>query len=396
MNKLKIDALDVNGKRVLTRVDYNVPLDDECRVTDDLRIRRSLPTVSHILDNGGTPVLMSHLGRPKGKVVDSMRMKPVAGVLQDLAGVEVSAFSEAVGPAVKDGLPAGGEKKIALLENLRFSPGEKANDPEFSAALAELGDLYVNDAFGTAHRAHASVVGVPSFFGPGKAAAGFLMAKELDYFRKVLDEPRRPVAAVLGGAKVADKLPLVKNILDIADMILIGGGMSYTFLKALGCGIGDSMLEEESLGEAEEALAEAEKRGVKVLLPVDHVCADAFEEDAGKRTIEGDIPDGWMGLDIGPSTISLYIGALKSTGTVLWNGPMGVFEWDLFSTGTRAVAEAVAAMDVISVVGGGDSAAAAKLFGLEEKFSHISTGGGASLELLEGKVLPGIAALPEA
>ncbi len=396
MNKLKIDALDVNGKRVLTRVDYNVPLDDECRVTDDLRIRRSLPTVSHILDNGGTPVLMSHLGRPKGKVVDSMRMKPVAGVLQDLAGVEVSAFSEAVGPAVKDGLPAGGEKKIALLENLRFSPGEKANDPEFSAALAELGDLYVNDAFGTAHRAHASVVGVPSFFGPGKAAAGFLMAKELDYFRKVLDEPRRPVAAVLGGAKVADKLPLVKNILDIADMILIGGGMSYTFLKALGCGIGDSMLEEESLGEAEEALAEAEKRGVKVLLPVDHVCADAFAEDAGKRTIEGDIPDGWMGLDIGPSTISLYIGALKSTGTVLWNGPMGVFEWDLFSTGTRAVAEAVAAMDVISVVGGGDSAAAAKLFGLEEKFSHISTGGGASLELLEGKVLPGIAALPEA
>ena len=396
MNKLKIDALDVNGKRVLTRVDYNVPLDDECRVTDDLRIRRSLPTVSHILDNGGTPVLMSHLGRPKGKVVDSMRMKPVAGVLQDLAGVEVSAFSEAVGPAVKDGLPAGGEKKIALLENLRFSPGEKANDPEFSAALVELGDLYVNDAFGTAHRAHASVVGVPSFFGPGKAAAGFLMAKELDYFRKVLDEPRRPVAAVLGGAKVADKLPLVKNILDIADMILIGGGMSYTFLKALGCGIGDSMLEEESLGEAEEALAEAEKRGVKVLLPVDHVCADAFEEDAGKRTIEGDIPDGWMGLDIGPSTISLYIGALKSTGTVLWNGPMGVFEWDLFSTGTRAVAEAVAAMDVISVVGGGDSAAAAKLFGLEEKFSHISTGGGASLELLEGKVLPGIAALPEA
>lgn len=396
MNKLKIEQLDLKGKRVLTRVDYNVPLDDSLNVTDDLRIRRSLPTVNYILEKGGTPVLMSHLGRPKGKVVDAMRLTPAAKRLEELTGVPVVKCDETVGEQVKAGLPAGGEKKIAVLENLRFNPGETKNDPEFSKALAELGDVYVNDAFGSAHRAHASVVGVPELFGPGKAAAGFLMGKELDFFSRALDDPQRPVVAILGGAKVKDKLPVVKNLLERVDKIIIGGGMSYTFLKSMGTSIGNSLFDEESMGEAEATLAEAREKGVEIILPVDFVAADGFKEDANHKIIEGSIPDGWEGLDIGPASMSLFCQALEGAKTILWNGPVGVFEWEAFTTGTRVVAECVANMDALSVVGGGDSAAAAKKYGLEEKFSHISTGGGASLELMEGKVLPGVAALPEA
>jgi phosphoglycerate kinase len=395
MKKVKIEDLKVLEKRVLTRVDYNVPLNDKLEVTDDLRIRRSLPTVQHILDNGGTPVLMSHLGRPKGKVVDGMRMNPVAARLEELTGVPVVKFDETVGPTVKKGLPKGGEKKIALLENLRFHEGETKNDEQFAAELAELGDLYVNDAFGTAHRAHASVVGVPKIFGPGKTAAGYLMAKELDYFARILERPDRPMVAILGGAKVSDKIPVVKNLFGLVDQVLIGGGMAYTFLKVIGAKVGKSKVEDASLAAAEETLAQAREKRVEIMLPVDHVVADAFKEDANHKVVDADIPGGWMGLDIGPATVSLYTDTLRRARTVLWNGPLGVFEWEAFSTGTRNIAEAVASMDVVSVVGGGDSAAAAKRFGLEDKFSHISTGGGASLELLEGKILPGIAVLPD-
>jgi len=394
MNKLKIDALEMKGQRVLTRVDYNVPLSDSLEVTDDLRIRRSLPTVAFILVQGGTPLLMSHLGRPKGKVVDSMRMNPVAQKLEALTGVPVVKFDAAIGSEVRSGLPSGGEKKIALLENLRFNPGETENDPEFAEGLADLGDLYVNDAFGTAHRAHASVVGVPKLF-PGKAAAGFLMAKELTYFQQVLDQPARPMMAILGGAKVSDKLPVVKNLMGLVEKVLIGGGMAYTFLKAAGVAVGASLVEEESLGAAMAALDEAQAQGVEILLPVDHVVANDFKEDAEHRVVDGEIPKGWMGLDIGPATLSRFLEALSAAKTVLWNGPLGVFEWEAFSAGTRGVAEGVAGSDLISVVGGGDSAAAAKRFNLEDKFSHISTGGGASLKLLEGKVLPGLEALSE-
>ncbi|MBU0755411.1 MAG: phosphoglycerate kinase [Planctomycetes bacterium] len=396
MNKRKIEDLDLKGKRVLTRVDYNVPLNEKLEVTDDLRIRSSLATVNHILEHRGTPVLMSHLGRPKGKVVDSMRLAPVAAKLEELTGVPVKMMKETVGTEVKAGLPKAGERKIVLLENLRFNEGETTNDPVFSKALSELGDVYVNDAFGTAHRAHASVVGVPGHFAKDRAGVGFLMAKELDYFRKVLENPDKPMAAILGGAKVSDKLPVVKNLFGLVDQVLIGGGMAYTFLKVIGCRVGASKVEEESLDAARETLTEAKKRGVEILLPVDHVVADAFKEDAKHQVVDADIPDGWMGLDIGPATVSFFINALRRAKTVLWNGPLGVFEWEAFSSGTRLVAEFVARREIVSVVGGGDSAAAAKRFGLEDQFSHISTGGGASLELLEGKVLPGIDALPDA
>jgi len=393
MNKLTIEGLDLKGKRVLTRVDYNVPLDENLNVTDDLRIRRSLPTVNYVLEHGGTPVLMSHLGRPKGQTVESMRLDPAAKKLEELTGIPVVKFDEIFGPDVKARLPSGGEQKIAMLENLRFNPGETKNDPEMAAGLAELGDLYVNDAFGAAHRAHASVVGVPSHFGPGKAAAGFLMAKELDYFSKILNNPEKPMVAVLGGAKVADKLPVVRNLFGLVDQVLIGGGMAYTFLKVQGVNVGDSKVEEESLENARQTLIEAEEKGIQILLPIDHVVADKFAENAEAKVVDGHIPDGWMGLDVGPATVSHFLKTLEKAKTVLWNGPLGVFEWEAFSSGTRAVAQGVANMDIVSVVGGGDSAAAAKRFGLEDKFSHISTGGGASLELIQGKILPGLDAL---
>lgn len=395
MKKMGIRDLDLHGKRVLTRVDYNVPLDDVLNVTDDLRIRRSLPTVEYILEHGGTPVLMSHLGRPKGKVADSMRMDPVARRLEELTGVPVIKMDETVGDTVKQALPQGGERTIVLLENLRFNEGETKNDPAFAAQLAELGDVYVNDAFGTAHRAHASVVGVPELFDPDKAGAGFLLAKEIEYFGQVLENPDRPMVAILGGAKVSDKLPVVKNLCSIVDQVIIGGGMAYTFLKAIGVEVGDSRVEEESLDAARETLTEAKNMGVEILLPVDHVVADAFKADADHNVVDGHIPEGWMGLDIGPATVALYLETLSRAKTVLWNGPLGVFEWEHFSAGTRAIAESIASMDAVSVVGGGDSAAAAKQFNLEDRFSHISTGGGASLELIEGKVLPGLAVLPE-
>jgi phosphoglycerate kinase len=395
MVKLSVTDLKVKGKRVLTRVDFNVPLDDKGRITDDLRIRSALPTIEHILKKGGTPVLMSHLGRPKGEVVDAMRLAPVAKHLGKLLGVKVKALDETVGEAVEKALPAAGEKAVALLENLRFNPGETKNDVDFAAALARLGDVYVNDAFGTAHRAHASVAAVTKHFQPDKAAAGFLMMKEIEVFAKILEKPDRPMVAVLGGAKVADKIPVIDNLLAIVDKIVIGGAMAYTFLKAMGQDVGASRLEEESIPLAEAALVKAREKDIPVLLPIDHVAADSFAEDAPWRVVPGAIPNGWMGLDIGPATIDGYLKALADAGTVLWNGPMGVFEWENFSAGTRALAEALAASKCMSVVGGGDSAAAVKLFGLADRFGHVSTGGGASLEMMEGKTLPGIAALSD-
>lgn len=395
MNKLSVTDLDLKGKRVLTRVDFNVPLDKSGSITDDLRIRRALPTIRHILDSGGTPVLMSHLGRPKGKVVETMRLDPVARRLEELVGTPVLKLDEIAGEAVEKALPPGGEKRIALLENLRFDPGETKNDADLAAALAHLGDVYVNDAFGTAHRAHASVEAVTRHF-EGDSAAGFLMAREIEVFTRVLGDPARPMAAVLGGAKVADKIPVIEKMLDLVDKVVIGGAMAYTFLETMGQAVGSSRVEKESLELAEAALARAAEKGVEFLLPVDHVAALSFEEDAEWQTVSGDIPDGWMGLDIGPATIGLYLAALAGAGTVIWNGPMGVFEWENFATGTRAVAEALAGSDCFSVVGGGDSAAAVKRFELQDRFSHVSTGGGASLEMMEGKTLPGIAALSDA
>jgi len=393
--KLKVTDLDVSGKRVLIRADFNVPLDANLAITDDLRIRAALPTIEHVLAQGGTPVLMSHLGRPKGKVVDTMRLDPVAARLEELLGVPVLKLDETVGEAVEAALRAGGQKRVVLLENLRFNEGETKNEVAFAAGLARLGDLFVNDAFGTAHRAHASCAAVTELFQPDRAAAGFLLMKEIDVFGKILSEPDRPMVAVLGGAKVADKIPVIENLLNVVDKVIIGGAMAYTFLEVMGSGVGASRVEAESRVLAGAALDKAAEKGIEILLPVDHVAADSFDEGAEWQVASGAIPEGWMGLDIGPATIDLYLGAITEAGTVLWNGPMGVFEWESFAAGTRALAEALAAGSCTSVVGGGDSAAAVKRFGLSDRFTHVSTGGGASLEMMEGKTLPGIAALSE-
>jgi phosphoglycerate kinase len=394
MVKQSVADLDVRGKRVLTRVDFNVPLDANRAITDDLRIRRALPTVRQILDSGGTPVLMSHLGRPKGKPDDALRLDPVAVRLKELLdGVPVVKLDATVGEAVEAALPAGGEGRVVLLENLRFYPGEKANDPVFAASLARLGDLYVNDAFGTAHRAHASCAAVTEHFPPEARAGGFLMLKEIDVFAKVLDDPEKPMVAVLGGAKVVDKIPVIENLTRVVDRILIGGAMAYTFLDLMGVDVGDSRVEEESRAGAEAAFVAARARGVEIDLPVDHLAAATFAEDAAAQVTTGSIPAGSMGLDIGPATIDFFIRSIGTAGTVLWNGPLGVFEWENFAAGTRAVAEAIAARRCVSVVGGGDTAAAVKRFGLADRFTHVSTGGGASLELMQGKKLPGIEAL---
>ena len=386
--------LDMKGKRVLTRVDFNVPMEFG-QVTDDLRIREALPTIRAILEQGGTPVLMSHLGRPKGKVRDNLRMGPVAERLGQLLERPVVKFDKVVGPEVVAGVKQIAPGSVGLIENLRFEFGEEKNLPEFSEALAELGDAYVNDAFGTAHRAHASTVGVVSHM-PGAAAGGLLMVKEVEYFSKIMNGAARPFVAVLGGAKVSDKIPVLKSLVEKVDGVLVGGAMAYTFLMAQGKGIGSSRLERDVLDLAREILALARSRNVKFLLPVDHEVVESFEERAESRTVEGDIPDGWMGLDIGPKTVELFSEEIAQAATVVWNGPMGVFEWSAFAGGTWSVGEAIAASDALTVVGGGDSAAAAAKFDLTERFSHVSTGGGASLAMLEGKQLPGIQALEEA
>jgi 3-phosphoglycerate kinase len=389
MNKRSVRDLEVRDKRVLVRVDFNVPVKDG-EVTDDTRIRRALPTIRYLLEEGARPILISHLGRPKGEPDPKYAMDPVAARLQELLGEPVKKLDAAVGPEVEEALEDWDGRGVVLLENSRFYPGETSNDPEFADQLAALADLYVNDAFGAAHRAHATTVGVAE---RQPAAAGLLMEEEIDYLDKVLKDPERPFVAILGGAKVSDKLGVIESLLGTADSLLIGGAMCFTFFKAQGHEIGNSLVEDDYLEEAKRLMEEA---GDRLVLPVDVVVTEAMEEDAESETVPVDgIPAGRMGLDIGPKTVDLFSEHISGASTIFWNGPMGVFEIDAFAKGTEGVARAVAESGATSVVGGGDSVAAVNKLGLEDRMSHISTGGGASLEYVEGKELPGIAVLPD-
>jgi phosphoglycerate kinase len=389
MNKRGVKDLDVGDKRVLVRVDFNVPVKDG-EVTDDTRIRRALPTIRYLLREGARPILISHLGRPKGKPDPKYAMDPVAARLHELLSEPVKKLDAAVGPEVEEAIDDWDGKGVVLLENSRFYPGETSNDPGFADQLAALADLYVNDAFGAAHRAHATTVGVAERL---PAAAGLLMEEEIDYLDKVLEDPERPFVAILGGAKVSDKLGVIESLLGTADALLIGGAMGFTFFKAQGYEIGNSLAEADYLEEAKRLMEEA---GDRLVLPVDVVVAEAMEEGAEPETVAVDgIPSGKMGLDIGPETVALFERHISGASTIFWNGPMGVFEIDAFAKGTEGVTRAVADSRATSVVGGGDSVAAVNKLGLEDRMSHISTGGGASLEYVEGKELPGIAVLPD-
>lgn len=385
----RLDDLALEGKRVLVRVDFNVPQDEAGNITDDTRIRASLETIEAILQRRGKPVLMSHLGRPDGQVVEALRLKPVAQRLEELTKRKVVRLDESTGPAVEQAVAAAPAGAIVLLENVRFHKGETKGDPKLAEAYARLGDVFVNDAFGTSHRAESSVSG-PAAFLP--SAAGRLLEREVAAFRRVLENPARPLVAILGGAKVSDKLPVVANLIPVCDAILIGGGMAYTFLKAQGEEVGASKLQADQLEAVKASLAAAAKRGCRILLPSDHVVAERFAADAPPSTVTK-IPAGKLALDIGPETCRRYADEIGKARTVVWNGPMGVFEWEAFRAGTAAVAEAVARAPGYTVVGGGDSVAAVELLGVAERVKHISTGGGASLELLGGKALPGIEAL---
>jgi phosphoglycerate kinase len=386
--KRTLKDIDVSGKRVLMRVDFNVPLEGG-KVSDDTRIRAALPSITHVLDGGGSLVLMSHLGRPKGKVVEDMRLAPAAERLSELLGKPVKTVNDCIGDeteAAAKGLQAG---EVLLIENLRFHPEEEAGDAAYAKKLAALGEVYINDAFGTAHRAHASVAGVPKYL---PAAAGFLMEKEVKYLGDMLAAPERPFVAILGGVKVSDKVTVIENLLKKVDSLLIGGAMSYTFMKAQGVAVGSSLVEEDRVALAKDLLAQA---GDKLVLPVDHITAKEVDAESETQTVEDGIPDGWKGVDIGPKTVGIYREKIAGAKTVVWNGPMGIFEIAPFAGGTKAVAEAVAESGAVSIIGGGDSAAAVEKFGLADKMTHVSTGGGASLEFLEGKTLPGVASIPE-
>ena len=392
MAKKTIQDIDVKGKRVLVRVDFNVPLDAQGNVTDDKRIVAALPSIKYLLEQGAKVILCSHLGRPKGKVDPQYSLRPVAARLAShLSGVKVVFAEDTIGESANAAIAAMQDGEVVLLENVRFHKEETDNDPEFSRKLASLADIFVSDAFGTVHRAHASTAGVAAYL---PAVAGFLIGKELSIMGEALDNPVRPFVAILGGAKVADKIGVITNLLNKCDSLIIGGGMMFTFYKAMGYEIGSSLLDAESIDLARDLMKQAKEKGVNLLLPVDTVVATAFAADAEHKTVKADaIPEGWMGLDIGPESAKLFAETIRAAKTVIWNGPMGVFEFPAFAEGTKAVAQACADCDGTTIIGGGDSASAVKKLGFAAKMTHISTGGGASLEFLEGKELPGVAAL---
>lgn len=392
MNKMTIKDIDVKGKKVLARVDFNVPLLDGV-ITDDNRIQGALPTIKYLLDNGAKLILCAHLGRPKGEVKPEFSLAPCAKRLSELLGKEVKLADDVVGESAKALAASVGEGEVVMLENVRFMPGETKNDEELAKQFASLAQIYVNDAFGAAHRAHASNTGVAKYL---PAVMGFLLEKEIEFIGKALENPQRPFIAILGGAKVKDKLGVIASLIEKVDVLLIGGGMSYTFQKALGGKIGDSLLDEERIEFATEMMALAKEKGVKLILPVDNEAGQEFSNDTIRATFHSrDIPDGWEGMDIGPDTQKIFADEVAKAKTVIWNGPMGVSEFPNFAHGTIAVAKAMAEIDGMTIIGGGDSAAAVEKLGFADKMSHISTGGGASLEFMEGKELPAIAALKD-
>ena len=392
-NKKSVVDIDVSGKKVIVRCDFNVPHDENGRITDDKRIVAALPTIKYLLEHNAAVILCSHLGRPKGEFKMKYSLAPVAERLSELLGQKVTLAKDVIGEDAKKLAAALKPGEAMLLENVRFHKEEEKNDPAFAKELASMAEIYVNDAFGTAHRAHASTAGIADYL---PAVCGFLIQKEISIMGKALADPARPFVAILGGAKVSDKIGVINNLIEKCDTIIIGGGMSYTFMKAMGKEIGTSLCEEDKLDLAKDLMKKAEDKGVKLLLPVDTVCADHFAADATPVVYDaGALPADMMGLDIGPKTIELFSDAVKDAGTVVWNGPMGVFEFDAFAVGTKAVAKAIAASHAVSIIGGGDSAAAVEKLGFADKMTHISTGGGASLEFLEGLELPGIACLED-
>lgn len=392
MNKKTVRDIDVTGKKVLVRCDFNVPLDKETgEITDNRRIRAAIPTIEYLINHNAKVILCSHLGRPKGEFNLKYSLKPVAEELSKLLGKEVKLAKDVIGEDAEKLTSEIKEGEVVLLENVRFHKEEEENDPEFAKKLASFAEIYVNDAFGTAHRAHASTAGVADYL---PAVSGFLIEKELEFLGNALDNPERPFVAILGGAKVSDKIGVIENLLDKVDTLIIGGGMAYTFYKAQGHSIGTSICEEDKINLANDILNKAKEKNVEILLPIDnHVSAEYSNEAEDKYVESAEIPEGFMGLDIGPKTIELFKNAIKNAKTVVWNGPLGVTEFSKFEEGTKAIAEALAETQAVTVIGGGDSAAAVEKFGLADKMTHISTGGGASLEFLEGKVLPGIACL---
>ncbi len=393
-----LSEADLSGKRVFVRADFNVPLDDDGNITDDTRIRAALPTIQDLINKGAKVILSSHMGRPKGQVKEGLRLTPVSSRLSELLGKTVTQCSDCIGDDVASTVAGMSNGDVILLENVRFYAEEEKNEPEFAQKLAANADLFVNDAFGTAHRAHASTEGVTKYLSP--SVAGYLIEKELNYLQNAVDNPQRPLAAIIGGSKVSSKIGVIETLLEKCDKLLIGGGMIFTFYKARGLSVGKSLVEEDKLELAKSLEAKAKEKGVDLLLPTDVVIADNFAPDANAKTVSiEEIPDGWMGLDIGPDSVKLFQEALANCKCVIWNGPMGVFEFDKFAVGTEAIAHTLDNLTesgTISIIGGGDSVAAVEKVGVAEKMSHISTGGGASLELLEGKELPGIIALDEA